>query len=65
MSEVGKFNTFSNFFHVAGGVDDTSYLYLARYKPTNTNISLIYTDLSLSPDFEFIEELEVLYSDGA
>ena len=42
-----------------GGVDDVSYLYLAKYKHSQELIGLKYTDLSLSPDYEFIEELTV------
>ncbi|KAI8848079.1 kinase-like domain-containing protein [Chytridium lagenaria] len=40
-----------------GGVDDISYLYLARYVPTKEIVALKYTDLTLSPDYELIEEL--------
>lgn len=40
-----------------GGVDDISYLYLAKHIPTGSYVSLKYTDLALSPDFEFVEEL--------
>jgi serine/threonine protein kinase len=46
-----RFNTFP------GGVDDVSFLYLARHKPSLEIVSLKYTDLSLSPDSEFVEEL--------
>jgi serine/threonine protein kinase len=34
-----------------------SFLYLARHKPSLDVVSLKYTDLSLSPDSEFVEEL--------
>ncbi|KAJ3277225.1 U4/U6-U5 snRNP complex subunit lsm3, partial [Blyttiomyces sp. JEL0837] len=40
-----------------GGVDDISYLYLAKHIPTQDLVALKYTDLTLSPDFELIEEL--------
>ncbi|KAI9098605.1 kinase-like domain-containing protein [Phlyctochytrium arcticum] len=40
-----------------GGVDDISYLYLARHLPTGEYVALKYTDLTLSPDFELIDEL--------
>ncbi|KAJ3191398.1 hypothetical protein HK101_007810 [Irineochytrium annulatum] len=40
-----------------GGVDDISYLYLARYNPTQELVALKYTDLTLSPHYEFVEEL--------
>ncbi|RKP02957.1 hypothetical protein CXG81DRAFT_4943, partial [Caulochytrium protostelioides] len=39
-----------------GGVDDLSYLYLARFKGEHL-VALKYTDLTLSPDFEFIQDL--------
>lgn len=42
-----------------GGVDDISFLYLARFKPTNELVTLKYTDMSLSPDYEFVQELIV------
>ncbi|KAI8802441.1 kinase-like domain-containing protein [Cladochytrium replicatum] len=40
-----------------GGIDDIAYLYLARHLPTNEIVALRYTDLTLSADFELIEEL--------
>ncbi|KAI8926763.1 kinase-like domain-containing protein [Entophlyctis helioformis] len=40
-----------------GGVDDISFLYLAKHNPTGDMVALQYTDLTLSPDYEFIEEL--------
>nr|KAJ3422958.1 hypothetical protein HK105_005307 [Polyrhizophydium stewartii] len=40
-----------------GGVNDVSYLYLAKHLPTGETVGLKYTDLTLSPDFEFVEEL--------
>ncbi|KNC96523.1 STE/STE20/FRAY protein kinase [Spizellomyces punctatus DAOM BR117] len=40
-----------------GGVDDISYLYLARHIPTGEYVALKYTDLTLSPDYELIDEL--------
>ncbi|TPX44622.1 hypothetical protein SeMB42_g02198 [Synchytrium endobioticum] len=43
--------------HDVGGVDDISYLYMARYIPTRELVALKYTDLTLSPDFELIDEL--------
>ena len=42
-----------------GGVDDISYLYIAKYIPTQETVALKYTDLTLSPDFELIDELVV------
>ncbi|KAJ3159831.1 hypothetical protein HDU86_001483 [Geranomyces michiganensis] len=40
-----------------GGVDDISYLYLAKHVPTGEFVALKYTDLTLSPDYELIDEL--------
>ncbi|KAJ3185245.1 hypothetical protein HDU85_001295 [Gaertneriomyces sp. JEL0708] len=40
-----------------GGVDDISYLYLARHTPSGQYVALKYTDLALSGDFELIDEL--------
>ncbi|TPX61350.1 hypothetical protein PhCBS80983_g01182 [Powellomyces hirtus] len=40
-----------------GGVDDISYLYLAKHIPTGESVALKYTDLTLSPDYELIDEL--------
>ncbi|KAJ3112673.1 hypothetical protein HK098_007974, partial [Nowakowskiella sp. JEL0407] len=34
-----------------------SYLYLARHIPTQDIIALRYTDLTISPDYEFVDEL--------
>jgi hypothetical protein len=36
-----------------------SFMYLAFYKPKKVYVSLKYTDLRISPDIEFIEELTV------
>ncbi|KAI9219359.1 kinase-like domain-containing protein [Blastocladiella britannica] len=43
-----------------GGVDDMSYLFLAIHKPTRTSVALKYTDLSISPDMAFIDELNTV-----
>ncbi|TPX37032.1 hypothetical protein SmJEL517_g00826 [Synchytrium microbalum] len=43
--------------HDVGGVDDISFLYLAKFIPTQEPVMLKYTDLTLSPDFELIDEL--------
>ncbi|KXS10165.1 kinase-like protein, partial [Gonapodya prolifera JEL478] len=40
-----------------GGVDDLSFLYLARHIPTRELVALKYTDLTISPDFELVEEV--------
>ncbi|KAJ3019050.1 hypothetical protein HKX48_002402 [Thoreauomyces humboldtii] len=40
-----------------GGVDDISYLYLAKHVPTGEYVAIKYTDLTLSPDYELIDEL--------
>ncbi|KAJ3276239.1 hypothetical protein HDV01_005687 [Terramyces sp. JEL0728] len=40
-----------------GGVEDISFLYLARYTPTGKTVTLKLTDLSLSMDYEFIDEV--------
>ncbi|KAJ3076506.1 hypothetical protein HDU99_001337, partial [Rhizoclosmatium hyalinum] len=40
-----------------GGVGDISYLYLAKYLPTNEHVALKYTDLTLSPDYELVDEV--------
>ncbi|KAJ3174999.1 hypothetical protein HDU87_006533 [Geranomyces variabilis] len=40
-----------------GGVDDISYLYVAKHVPTGEYVALKYTDLTLSPDYELIDEL--------
>ncbi|KAL7746390.1 hypothetical protein RI367_008233 [Sorochytrium milnesiophthora] len=40
-----------------GGVDDMSYMYLSRFRPTGDLVTLKYTDLTISPDMEFLEEL--------
>jgi len=42
-----------------GGCDDISYLYLARYMPTKELVGLRYTDLKISTDASFVEELAV------
>ncbi|KAJ3337687.1 hypothetical protein HDU93_000694 [Gonapodya sp. JEL0774] len=42
-----------------GGVDDLSFLYLARHLPNGELVALKYTDLTISPDFELIEEVIV------
>ncbi|KAJ3118159.1 hypothetical protein HK100_000663 [Physocladia obscura] len=39
-----------------GGVGDVSYLYLAKYKPKDELVALSYTDLTLSPDYDFVED---------
>ncbi|KAI8611561.1 kinase-like domain-containing protein [Chytriomyces sp. MP71] len=40
-----------------GGVSDVSYLYLAKHVPTEEMVALSYTDLTLSPNFEFLDEM--------
>ncbi|KNE65004.1 STE/STE20/FRAY protein kinase [Allomyces macrogynus ATCC 38327] len=40
-----------------GGVDDMSFMYLSLFKPAKIYVALKYTDLSISPDIEFVEEL--------
>ncbi|KAJ3315164.1 hypothetical protein HDV04_004305 [Boothiomyces sp. JEL0838] len=40
-----------------GGVEDISFLYLARHIPTGKTVTLKLTDLSLSMDYEFIDEV--------
>ncbi|KAJ3234450.1 hypothetical protein HDU81_001406 [Chytriomyces hyalinus] len=40
-----------------GGVGDISYLYLAKYIPTEELVALSYTDLTLSPDYELVDEM--------
>ncbi|KAJ3339186.1 Actin-like 6A [Entophlyctis luteolus] len=42
-----------------GGVCDVNFLYLAKYKPTNETVTLNYTDLTLSTDDEFVDEMIV------
>ncbi|KAI8915889.1 kinase-like domain-containing protein [Gorgonomyces haynaldii] len=42
------------------GVDDISFLYKARHLPTGKFCTLIYTNLSLSTDYEFMEEKTIL-----
>ena len=41
-----------------GGIDDISFIYQGKHNLSGSNVSLIYTDLSLSLDIEFIEELK-------
>ncbi|KAI9146326.1 kinase-like domain-containing protein [Paraphysoderma sedebokerense] len=48
-----------------GGVDDISYMYLSRYIPTQDLVALKYTDLTISPDWEFLEELMVVIKNTA
>ncbi|KAJ3324429.1 hypothetical protein HDV06_006840 [Boothiomyces sp. JEL0866] len=40
-----------------GGVEDISFLYLAKHTPTGKTVTLKLTDLSLSMDYEFIDEV--------
>ncbi|RKO89393.1 kinase-like domain-containing protein [Blyttiomyces helicus] len=40
-----------------GGIDDISFLYLAKHGPTSEYVAMKYTDLTLSPDYEFIDEI--------
>ncbi|KAJ3031649.1 UNVERIFIED_CONTAM: hypothetical protein HDU68_001729 [Siphonaria sp. JEL0065] len=40
-----------------GGVGDISYLYHAKYTPTGEMVALKYTDLSLSQDYELVDEV--------
>ncbi|KAI8894520.1 kinase-like domain-containing protein [Globomyces pollinis-pini] len=39
------------------GIEDVSFLVLAKHQPTQKMVSLKITDLTLSPDNEFIEEI--------
>lgn len=39
------------------GLEDVSFLYRATHLPTQTSVCLKYTDLSISPDSEFLEQL--------
>ncbi|KAI8821857.1 kinase-like domain-containing protein [Fimicolochytrium jonesii] len=52
-NEIGDYELISDI----GGVDDISYLYQARHIPTGDPVALKYTDLTISPDYELIEEL--------
>ena len=45
-----------------GGIEDISFLFLARHIPSNRLVSLKLTDLTISTDYEFIEELVVIHS---
>eukprot|EP00842_Homolaphlyctis_polyrhiza_P002858 jgi/Hompol1/3573/HPOL_003292-RA len=40
-----------------GGVDEISYLYLARHIPTGEFVALMYTDLTISSEYDFVEEI--------
>ncbi|KAH9253032.1 hypothetical protein BASA81_009037 [Batrachochytrium salamandrivorans] len=40
-----------------GGVDDISFLYLAKFIPSGETVALKYTDLTISPDYLFVDEL--------
>ena len=47
-----------------GGVDDISFIYKGKHVPTGKLVSLIYTDLSLSLDLEFIQEMQKTVSNN-
>lgn len=47
---------------ILGPIDDLSDAYTARYKPSQTFISLKKTDLKLTHDFNLIEEMIVRFS---
>lgn len=55
IQDVGMF--LSSFL---GGIEDISYLYLAKNTASGAVVSLKYTDLTLSTDFELIHELQVI-----
>jgi Protein kinase domain len=40
------------------GVEDISFLYVAKHIPSGRMVSLKFTDMRISPDFEFIQEVE-------
>ncbi len=46
-------------FRKPGGIEDISYLYLAKNTQQEQLVCLKYTDLTLSTDFELIQELQV------
>jgi hypothetical protein len=46
---------------IKGGIEDISYLYLAKHIPTNVIVGLKFTDMTISPDFDFIDELIVCH----
>lgn len=43
----------------SGGVDEISYMFLAKHTVSGKKVSLKLTDLTLSQDYEFIEEVIV------
>jgi hypothetical protein len=43
-----------------GGVEDISFLFLAKHKSTGRLLSLKLTDLTISIDYEFIEQVVVM-----
>ena len=43
----------------SGGVDDISYMFLAKHHISGKKVSLKLTDLTLSQDYEFIEGVMV------
>ncbi|KAJ1508296.1 hypothetical protein HMI54_003327, partial [Coelomomyces lativittatus] len=45
-----------------GGIDDISFMYLAIFTPLHVLVALKYTDLTISPDPEFLEELTTVVS---
>ena len=47
----------------SGGVDEISFMFLAKHLITGKRVSLKLTDLKLSQDYEFIEQLIVRQCD--
>jgi hypothetical protein len=43
-----------------GGIEEISFLLQAKHKPTGKLVSMIMTDLTLSTDYEFIDEIIVI-----
>ena len=41
------------------GVEETAFIYLAKFIPSGEYIALRYTDLTIAPDAEFLDELLV------
>lgn len=46
-------------FNQCGGVDEISFMFLANHLESGCKVSLKLTDLNLSPDYEFLEEVSV------
>jgi hypothetical protein len=54
-TKIGDYEIIRN----CGGVEDISYMFLAKHSPSALLVSLKLTDLDLSQDYEFIEEAMV------